>query len=93
MCYLCFSSSSPLPPPRYVFPTMDQLAEMVLPVMKFYDVKHFVGFGVGAGAYILAKFGLDNQECVDGLFLINCTAGKSSWSEWGYQKVNAMHLK
>ncbi|XP_022656514.1 protein NDRG3-like isoform X1 [Varroa jacobsoni] len=80
-------------PDGYAFPTMDQLAEMVLPIMKFYDVKHFVGFGVGAGAYILAKFALDYQECIDGLFLINCTASKSSWTEWGYQKVNAMYLK
>ncbi|XP_003743483.1 protein NDRG3 [Galendromus occidentalis] len=80
-------------PENYVFPTMDQLAEMVLPVMKFYDLKHFVGFGVGAGAYIISKFALDHPECVDGLFLINCTASKSSWTEWGYQKVNAMHLK
>jgi len=80
-------------PDGYTFPTMDQLSEMILPVMKFYDVAHFIGFGVGAGAYILAKFGLDHATCVDGLFLINCTAGKSSWSEWGYQKVNSLYLK
>src|SRR5690606_15500033 len=59
----------------------------------FFSVKHFVGLGVGAGAYILAKFGLDHPDCVDGLFLINCSASKSSWTEWGYQKLNAMHLR
>ncbi|XP_064467101.1 protein NDRG3-like isoform X2 [Ornithodoros turicata] len=84
--------AAPLPD-GYAYPSMETLADMLLLVMKFYKIKHFIGFGVGAGAYILAKFALDRPELVDGLFLINCTATKSSWVEWGYQKLNAMHLR
>uniref|UniRef100_G3MM97 Protein NDRG3 n=1 Tax=Amblyomma maculatum TaxID=34609 RepID=G3MM97_AMBMU len=84
--------AAPLPE-GYAYPSMETLSDMLLLVMKFYKIKHFIGFGVGAGAYILAKFALDRPELVDALFLINCTATKSSWTEWGYQKLNAMHLR
>lgn len=80
-------------PEGFIYPTMDQLAEMLLPVMKFYNVKHFLGFGVGAGANILARFALDYPDCVDGLFLINSTSTVAGWTEWGYQKLNAMYLR
>ena len=30
---------------------------------------------------------LNHPEKVDGLCLINCSASRSSWTEWGYQKV------
>jgi hypothetical protein len=30
---------------------------------------------------------------VEGLALVNCSASKSSWSEWGYQKMNAWYLE
>lgn len=84
---------APTLPEGFLYPTMDQLAEMILPVMKFYNIKHFIGFGVGAGANILSRFALDYPDCVDGLFLVNCTATVSSWTEWGYQKLNAMYLR
>ncbi|XP_042905349.1 protein NDRG3 isoform X2 [Parasteatoda tepidariorum] len=80
-------------PENYIYPTMDQLSETILPVMKFYGLKHFIGFGVGAGANILARFSLEHPECIDGLFLVNPTCTVSSWTEWGYQKLNAMHLR
>ncbi|XP_076353794.1 protein NDRG3-like isoform X2 [Tachypleus tridentatus] len=77
----------------HVYPTMDQLAEMILCAVKFYNLKHFVGLGVGAGANILARFALKYPDFVDGLFLVNCTSTVSSWTEWGYQKINAMYLR
>ncbi|XP_023233367.1 protein NDRG3-like isoform X1 [Centruroides sculpturatus] len=80
-------------PDGYTFPDMEQLAEMLLSVMKFYGLKHFVGFGVGAGANILCRFALAHPECVDGLFLINCCCTPSGWTEWGYQKLNSMYLR
>ncbi|XP_013780116.1 protein NDRG3-like [Limulus polyphemus] len=80
-------------PEGYVYPTVDQLAEMVLSVVNFYNLKHFVGLGVGAGANILAKFALQYPDFVDGLFLVNCTSRVASWTEWGYQKINAMYLR
>ena len=35
----------------------------------------------------LLSLQLNHPERVDGLCLINCTASKAGWSEWGYQKV------
>ncbi|XP_035218459.1 protein NDRG3-like isoform X2 [Stegodyphus dumicola] len=87
------SEGAPNLPENFIYPTMDQLAETLIPVMKFYGLKHFVGLGVGAGANILARFALAHPDCVDGLFLINPTCTVSSWTEWGYQKLNAMHLR
>ncbi|XP_035218483.1 protein NDRG3-like isoform X4 [Stegodyphus dumicola] len=50
------SEGAPNLPENFIYPTMDQLAETLIPVMKFYGLKHFVGLGVGAGANILARF-------------------------------------
>ncbi|XP_054714465.1 protein NDRG3-like [Uloborus diversus] len=87
------AEGAPNLPENFIYPTMDQLAETLVPVMKFYSLKHFIGFGVGAGANILARFALEHPDCVDGLFLINPTCTVSGWTEWGYQKLNVMHLK
>ncbi|XP_035212473.1 protein NDRG3-like [Stegodyphus dumicola] len=80
-------------PTAFTFPTMDMLAEMILAVMEHYGIKHFIGMGVGAGANILSRFALQHPHCVDGLFLINCTSTAAGWTEWGYQKLNTMHLR
>ena len=80
-------------PQGYQYPSMDHLAEMLLPVMQFYGLKRFIGFGVGAGANILARFALAHPDKVEALVLLNCSSSKSSWSEWGYQKVNSWYLK
>lgn len=77
----------------YTYPTMDQLAEMLNPVMQYYGLKTFIGFGVGAGANVLSRFALSHPEKVDGLVLINCTASRCGWTEWGYQKLNMWYLK
>lgn len=80
-------------PENFIYPTMDQLAETMLPILKFFGIKHFVGFGVGAGANVLSRFALQYPDYIDGLFLINPTCTVSSWTEWGYQKINAMQLR
>ena len=77
----------------YVYPTMDQLAEMLLPVMQFYGVNQFIGFGVGAGANVLARFAIKYPDKVEALTLLNCTATKAGWMEWGYQKINSWYLR
>ncbi|XP_060906946.1 protein NDRG1-like [Labrus mixtus] len=58
-------------PPTYIYPTMDQLSEALPAVLKHFGLRTVVGLGVGAGAYILAKFALNHPELVDGLVLIN----------------------
>lgn len=84
--------NSPPLPDNFIYPSMDQLAEQVEIVCKHYGLKSIIGFGVGAGANILSRFALRNSSLVDGLFLINCTASQSSWSEWLYQKLNVHYL-
>ncbi|XP_013403860.1 protein NDRG3 isoform X22 [Lingula anatina] len=78
---------------KYHFPSMDELSEMILPVLQFYGIKHFIGFGMGAGANILTRFALNHPEKVDALALVNCTASVSGWTEWGWQKLNTWYLK
>lgn len=80
-------------PAGFTFPTLDMLAEMIVTVMDHYGLKHFIGLGVGAGANILARFALMYPHFVDALFLINCPSTVASWTEWGYQKLNAMYLR
>ncbi|XP_005101570.1 protein NDRG3 isoform X3 [Aplysia californica] len=78
--------------PEFVFPTMDQLAEAVHHVVEHYGMKTFIGFGVGSGANILARYELNHHERVDSLILVNPTCSKSGWIEWGYQKMNSWYL-
>jgi len=72
---------------------MDQLSEMILPVLFYFSIKTFIGFGVGAGANVLSRFELKHPHMLNGLILINCNASKAGWMEWGYQKVNSWWLK
>uniref|UniRef100_A0A8C6UWR9 N-myc downstream regulated 1b n=1 Tax=Neogobius melanostomus TaxID=47308 RepID=A0A8C6UWR9_9GOBI len=58
-------------PASYVYPSMDQLSETLPTVIKHFGVRSVIGLGVGAGAYVLAKFALNHSDMVDGLILIN----------------------
>uniref|UniRef100_A0A4D5R9Z9 Protein NDRG3 n=1 Tax=Scolopendra viridis TaxID=118503 RepID=A0A4D5R9Z9_SCOVI len=80
-------------PEGYEYPSMDQLADMIINVMEFYGLKRVIGFGVGAGGNILSRFALSYPEKIDALILVNCVSTKAGWIEWGYQKLNSSHLK
>ncbi|XP_068591541.1 protein NDRG1-like [Cebidichthys violaceus] len=56
---------------EYSYPSMDQLSEALPAVLKHFGLCRVIGLGVGAGAYILAKFALNHPDLVDGLVLIN----------------------
>ncbi|XP_060937351.1 protein NDRG1-like [Limanda limanda] len=58
-------------PSSYTYPTVDQLSEALPAVLKHFGLRSIIGLGVGAGAYILAKFALIHPDMVDGLLLIN----------------------
>uniref|UniRef100_A0A8C9Y0H7 Protein NDRG2 n=1 Tax=Sander lucioperca TaxID=283035 RepID=A0A8C9Y0H7_SANLU len=58
-------------PSSYIYPSMDQLSEALPAVLKHFGLRRVIGLGVGAGAYILAKFALNHPDLVDGLVLIN----------------------
>ncbi|XP_021924588.1 protein NDRG3 isoform X2 [Zootermopsis nevadensis] len=84
---------APALPDDYVYPTMDEMAEQISFVMSHFVLKNVIGFGVGAGANVLARFALTHPEKVEALCLINCVSTQAGWIEWGYQKLNARHLR
>lgn len=49
----------------YMYPTMEEMAYQINYVMAHFGLKTFIGFGVGAGAHVLAKFAISNPEKVD----------------------------
>lgn len=72
---------------------MDELAEQLLFVLGYFGLTKVIGFGVGAGANILARFSLHHPEKVEALCLINCVSTTAGWIEWGYQKLNTRYLR
>ncbi|XP_054740988.1 protein NDRG3 isoform X3 [Anastrepha obliqua] len=84
---------APTLPEDYIFPTMDELAAQLVFVMSHFGLKSVIGFGVGAGANILARFAHTNPDKVGALVLINCVSTQSGWIEWGYQSFNARFLR
>ncbi|XP_014667168.1 PREDICTED: protein NDRG3-like isoform X2 [Priapulus caudatus] len=85
--------NAPALPESFVYPTMEQLGEMILTVCNKLGIKRFVGFGVGAGANVLSRFAIVHPTMVDALVLINGVAKQAGWTEWGYQKVSNWYLR
>ncbi|RXN21921.1 olfactomedin-4-like protein [Labeo rohita] len=73
---------------RYQYPTMDQLAGMLPSVVQHFGFKSIVGIGVGAGAYILAKFALIFPDLVEGLVLLNIDPNGKGWIDWAATKLS-----
>uniref|UniRef100_A0A8C5FPJ5 NDRG family member 4 n=1 Tax=Gadus morhua TaxID=8049 RepID=A0A8C5FPJ5_GADMO len=81
--------ASPLPQ-GYLYPTMDQLAGMLPSVVQHFGFKSIVGVGVGAGAYILAKFALIFPDLVEGLVLLNIDPNGKGWIDWAAGKITGL---
>uniref|UniRef100_A0AAY4DNT9 Protein NDRG2 n=1 Tax=Denticeps clupeoides TaxID=299321 RepID=A0AAY4DNT9_9TELE len=77
-------------PAGYQYPSMDQLAETVPTVLQYFNFRTIIGVGVGAGAYILAKFAMCNPEAVEGLVLINIDAEARGWMDWAAHKLTTL---
>ncbi|XP_029447919.1 protein NDRG1 [Rhinatrema bivittatum] len=75
-------------PAGYVYPSMDQLAEMLPTVVKELSLKSIIGMGIGAGAYILTRFALNHPELVEGLVLININPCAEGWMDWAATKIS-----
>uniref|UniRef100_A0A5F9C814 N-myc downstream regulated 1 n=1 Tax=Oryctolagus cuniculus TaxID=9986 RepID=A0A5F9C814_RABIT len=73
-------------PVGYMYPSMDQLAEMLPGVLHQFGLKSIIGMGTGAGAYILTRFALNNPEMVEGLVLINVNPCAEGWMDWAASK-------
>ncbi|XP_075166261.1 misexpression suppressor of KSR 2 isoform X3 [Haematobia irritans] len=84
---------APTLPEDYVYPTMDDLANQLQFVLSQFGLKSVIGFGIGAGANILARFALAHPDKVGAMCLINCVSTQSGWIEWGYQSFNARFLR
>ena len=80
-------------PFSYEYLSMDDLATQLTSVLSHFNIRSFIGFGVGVGANILVRFSLAHPDNVDLLCLINCVSTSASWIEWGYQKMNTRNLK
>uniref|UniRef100_A0A8D3BVZ7 Uncharacterized protein n=1 Tax=Scophthalmus maximus TaxID=52904 RepID=A0A8D3BVZ7_SCOMX len=78
-------------PTAYTYPTMDQLSEALPAVLKHFGLRSVIALGVGAGAYILAKFALNHPDQVDGLVLININPNAEGLIDSVANKVNNMY--
>lgn len=57
---------------------MKTLGEDLVTILDFLHVKYVIGLGEGAGANVLARFGLAHAARCLGLILINCTGSAAS---------------
>ncbi|XP_044290002.1 protein NDRG4 isoform X1 [Varanus komodoensis] len=77
-------------PQGYQYPSMDQLAAMLPSVVQHFGFKYVIGIGVGAGAYVLAKFALIFPDLVEGLVLINVDPNGKGWIDWAATKLSGL---
>lgn len=68
-------------PDSFQFPSLQTLGEDLVTVLDFLHVKYIIGLGEGAGANVLARFGLAHPTRCLGLILINCTGSAASVME------------
>ncbi|XP_030327282.1 protein NDRG4 isoform X2 [Strigops habroptila] len=77
-------------PQGYQYPSMDQLAAMIPSVVQHFGFKYVIGIGVGAGAYVLAKFALIFSDLVEGLVLMNIDPNGKGWIDWAAAKLSGL---
>ncbi|CAH2323809.1 NDRG4 isoform X2 [Pelobates cultripes] len=78
-------------PQGYQYPTMENLAGMLPSIMQHFGFQSVIGIGVGAGAYVLAKFALIFPELVEGLVLVNIDPNGKGWIDWAASKEELMN--
>ncbi|XP_012690011.1 protein NDRG3b isoform X4 [Clupea harengus] len=74
-------------PGGYLYPTVDELAEMIPSVLTQLKISSVIGIGVGAGAYILSRLALNEPALVEGLVLINVDSCAKGWMDWAATKL------
>lgn len=73
------------------YPSIDQLCEGLKIVLAECgaDATPFIGFGYGAGAFVMSSFALSNPKSVRGLILFNATSEAASYMDSVYQRQYA----
>ena len=72
----------------YQFPTLQILGEDLVTILDTLHVRYVIGLGEGAGANVIARFGLAHPTRTVGLILINCTGSAVSVKENFKAKVS-----
>lgn len=67
---------------------MQVLGEDLVAVLDTLHIRYVIGLGEGAGANVVARFGLAHPSRVLGLILINCTGSATSVKENFKSKVS-----
>jgi len=75
------------------FPTIEQLAEQIILVLKHFKIERFIGFGVGAGACILLQHAVVHPSTLVGLLLVGPISAQASWLEWFRLQRDAYTLR
>lgn len=75
-------------PENFPFPSLQALGEDLVTILDYLHVKYVIGLGEGAGANVLARFGLAHPTRALGLILINATGSAASVLQSFKSKVN-----
>jgi len=78
---------------RFEFPALQTIGEDLVTVLDFLHIKYVVCLGEGAGANVLARFGLKYPSRCLGLILINCTGSAASVMDSLKNKVTLLDRK
>ena len=70
------------------FPDMRTIGSSLAEVLDVLMIPYVIGMGEGAGANILARFGMDYPEKCLGLILIHCTSTQAGVMEFFRDKVS-----
>ncbi|XP_007479828.1 protein NDRG2 isoform X1 [Monodelphis domestica] len=81
---------APVFPLGYQYPSLDQLADMIPFILQFLNFSTIVGFGVGAGAYVLSRYALSHPDQVEGLVLVNLDSSAKGWMDWAAHKLTGL---
>lgn len=74
-------------PDDYSFPTMQTIGEDLVNVLDTLHIKYVIGLGEGAGANILARFGMRHHSRCMGLILLHCTSTTAGIMEYFKDKL------
>lgn len=80
----------------FQFPDMRTIGHGLVDILDALSITYVIGLGEGAGANILARFGMDYPERSLGLILIHCTSTVAGVMEYFRDKVRtclSMHAR